>query len=30
MDNIKIYQLLESLKVKPFGDTRTKIDVINA
>ena len=30
MDNIKIYQLLDSLKVKPFGETRDKIDVINA
>ncbi len=30
MDSIKIYELFETLKIKPFGETRTKIDVINA
>lgn len=30
MDKIKIYQLFEVLKIKPFGECRTKIDVINA
>ena len=30
MEKIKIYELFESLKIKPFGETRTKIDVINA
>lgn len=30
MDKKKIYELLEALKVKPFGESRDKIDVINA
>lgn len=30
MDKMKIYQFFESLKIKPFGECRTKIDVINA
>ena len=30
MDRLKIYHLFECLKIKPFGETRTKIDVINA
>lgn len=30
MGRVKIYQLFDCLKVKPFGETRTKIDVINA
>lgn len=30
MEKIKIYEMFESLKIKPFGETRTKIDVINA
>lgn len=29
-DEIKIYQLFEVLKIKPFGESRDKIDVINA
>lgn len=30
MDDIKIYQLFDVLKVKPFGESRDKIDVISA
>ena len=30
MNRVKIYNLFECLKIKPFGETRTKIDVINA
>lgn len=29
MDRVKIYHLFECLKIKPFGESRTKIDVIN-
>ena len=29
MDRLRIYHLFECLKIKPFGETRTKIDVIN-
>lgn len=27
---MRIYELFERLKIKPFGETRQKIDVINA
>lgn len=30
MDDMRIYELFERLKIKPFGETRQKIDVINA
>ena len=29
MDKINILALLERLKIKPFGESRTKVDVIN-
>jgi hypothetical protein len=30
MDDIKIYQLFDRLKIRPFGETIQKVEVINA